>query len=194
MGINAFTLGMRSVNPRAEVRVVWTSAWSDPGKEREAALALIAQGADMLTHDTDSSAVNQAAEVKGVKVFCYNSDELHYGPHAQLTGTVHSWGDFYIKTVNEVLAHKWKAENVWGGLKQGMVRMAPVSAEVPKSVQALIGKLQAQIVSGAKHPFTGPLVDQNGKVRLAAGQVLADSELEQMDYFVQGVSSRMPGK
>jgi len=194
MGINAFTRGMRSVDPKAEVRVVWTNSWFDPAKERDAALALIAQGADMLTHDTDSTAVNQAAEDKGVKVFCYNSDEIKYGPHAQLTGTVHTWGDYYTKVVGDVLAGTWKSDNVWGGLKAGMIQMAPISPKVPKGAADEVRKLEAGIKAGKFHPFTGPVVDQDGKVRVPAGQVIADEDLEKMDYFVQGVASRMPGK
>ena len=194
MGINAFTLGMKSVNPKAEVRVVWTNSWFDPGKEREAALTLCSMGADMLTHDTDSTAVNQAAEEKGVKVFCYNSDEIKFAPHAQLTGTVHTWGDFYTKVVSDVMAGTWKSENVWGGLKMGLIKMAPLSSAVPKDVQSLYTKLQGQIAAGKLHPFTGPVSDQDGKVRLAAGQRITDAELDQMDYFVQGVASKLPGK
>ena len=194
MGINAFTLGMRSVNPKAEVRVVWTNGWFDPGKEREAALALVTLGADMLTHDTDSTAVNQVAEEKGVKVFCYNSDELKYAPRAQLTGIIHTWGDYYTKVVGDVLANRWKSDNVWGGLKAGFIKMAPISPAVPKEVQGLVARLQARIEGGKLHPFAGPLTDQNGKVRVPAGKTISDEDLEKMDYFVQGVASRMPSK
>ncbi|MDR3685023.1 MAG: BMP family ABC transporter substrate-binding protein [Geothrix sp.] len=194
MGINAFTLGMKSVNPKAEVRVVWVNTWFDPGKEREAALALISQGADMLTHETDSAATNQAAEEKGVKVFCYNSDELKYAPKAQVGGVILTWGDYYTKVVSDVLAGTWKSGSVWGGLKDGFIKMAPMSAAVPKDVQAQVKKLEAQIVAGKLHPFTGPVVDQGGKVRVPAGQTISDLDLEKMDYYVQGVASKMPGK
>ena len=194
MGINAFTLGMKSVNPKAEVRVVWVNTWFDPGKEREAALALISQGADMLTHETDSAATNQAAEEKGVKVFCYNSDELKYAPKAQLGGVLLTWGDYYSKVVSEVLAGTWKAGSVWGGLKDGFIKMAPMSEAVPKDIQAQVKKLEAQIVAGKLHPFTGPVVDQEGKVRVPVGQTISDHDLEKMDYYVQGVASKLPGK
>ena len=194
MAINAFTQGMRSVNPKAEMRVVWVNSWFDPGKEREAALTLIAQGADVLSHETDSAAANQAAEEKGIKVFCYNTDELKYAPKAQIGGIILTWGDYYTQVVSEVLAGKWKSGSVWGGLKDGFIKMAPMSAAVPKDVQALAKKLEAQIVAGKLHPFTGPVVDQDGKVRVAAGQTISDHDLEKMDYFVQGVASKMPGK
>ena len=192
MGINAFTRGMRSVDPKAEVRVIWTNSWFDPGKEREAALSLIAQGADMLTHDTDSTAVIQAAEEKKVSAFCYNSDEIKYGPHAQLTGTIHLWGAYYTKVVNEVLAGTWKSENVWGGFKMGFIDLAPFNPSVPKPVKDLVLKLKAQIISGKLHPFAGPVTDQDGKVRVPAGQNITDHDLDKMDYFVPGVAAKMP--
>ncbi len=194
MGINAFTRGMRSVNPKAEVRVVWVNSWVDPGKEREAALTLIAQGADMLVHETDTAAVNQAAQEKGAKVFCYNSDELKYAPKAQLGGTILTWGDYYTKTVKDVMAGQWKTGFIWGGLKEGFIKMAPMSAAVPKAVQEQVKKIEAQIKAGSFHPFTGPVVDQDGKVRVAAGQTISDDDLHKMDYYVQGVASKMPSQ
>ena len=194
MGINAFTLGMQKVDPKAEVRVVWTNSWFDPAKEREAALALIAQGADVLTHDTDSTAVIQAAEEKGVRVFGYNSDEQKFGPKAMVTSLVHTWGDYYTQVVGKVLAGTWKSENVWGGLKAGMIKMAPLGPGVSDKTKAGYAKLEAGIKDGKVHPFAGPVVDQDGKVRVAAGKVIADEDLEKMDYFVKGVASKMPSK
>jgi basic membrane protein A len=194
MGINAFTRGMRSVNPKAEVRVVWVNSWVDPGKEREAALTLIAQGADMLLHETDTAAVNQAAQEKGAKVFCYNSDELKYAPKAQLGGTILTWGDYYTKIVKDVMAGQWKSGFAWGGLKEGFIKMAPMSAQVPKAVQEQVLKLEAQIKAGKFHPFAGPVVDQDGTTRVPAGQDMKDEELQKMDFYVQGVASKMPSK
>ncbi|HRD35596.1 MAG TPA: BMP family ABC transporter substrate-binding protein [Rhodocyclaceae bacterium] len=193
-GINALTLGARSVNPNVEVRVIWTNAWYDPGKEREAAMTLISQGADMLTQHTDSTAVVQAAEERGVHAFGYHSDMSKYGPKAHLTATTHHWGDFYIKTVNEVLAGTWKPENVWGGFKEDMIRLAPLSPAVPDDVKATVEDLSARLKAGTFHPFTGPVLDQAGTERLAAGAVIDDATLGKMDYFVQGVASRLPSK
>lgn len=191
-GINAFTLGARSVNPNVEVRVIWVNSWYDPGREREAAMTLISQGADMLTHHTDSTATVQAAEEKGVHAFSYHSDMRKYGPRAQLSGTTHHWGDFYTRTVNEVLAGTWKPASIWGGFKDGMIRLAPFSAAVPADVQAMARDLETRMAAGSLHPFTGPLLDQAGRERLAHGTVMDDATLGKMDYFVQGVSSRLP--
>ncbi len=198
-GINAFTRGMRSVDPKAEVRVIWTNAWFDPGKEREATLTLISQGADMVTHHTDSTAVVQTAEEKhkenpNVYAFSYHSDMTKYGPTAQLTGTTHLWGEFYTRTVKEVLAGTWKGTSVWGGFKEGMIKLAPLNSAIPADVKALVAKEQDEIAAGTLHPFAGPVLAQNGQVKVEKGRNMTDAELGAMDYFVQGVASTLPKK
>lgn len=194
MGINAFTLGARSVNPKAEVRVIWTNGWYDPGKEREAAMTLISQGADMLTHHTDSTAVVQSAEEKGVHAFAYHSDMGKYGATAQLSGTTHQWGDYYTQTTQAVLDGSWKSDSTWGGYRQGMIKIVPLSAAVPSEVKTLVNKLEGEMQAGSFSPFTGPITDQNGQSRAAAGQVISDAELNKMNYFVEGVASKLPQK
>lgn len=191
-GINAFTMGARSVNPKAEVRVIWVNSWYDPGKEREAAMTLISQGADMLTQHTDSTAVVQAAEEKGVHAFGYHSDMSKYGPKAQLTATTHHWGEFYTRTVQEVLAGTWKPTKVWGGFKDDMIRLAPLNPAVPAEVKTLVSGIEGKLKAGTFHPFTGPVVDQSGKERLASGAIMDDVALGKMDFFVQGVASKLP--
>ncbi len=191
-GINAFTRGARSVNPKAEVRVIWVNSWYDPGKEREAALTLISQGADVVTHHTDSTAVVQAAEEKGKWSFGYHSDMSKYGPKTQLTAMTHQWGEFYTKQVQEVLAGTWKPTTTWGGYKDGMIKLAPLNPAVPADVRESIAKLEGQLKAGTFHPFTGPIKDQDGKERLAAGKTMSDDELGKMDYYVEGVASTLP--
>jgi len=193
-GINAFARGARSVNPKAEVRVIWVNSWFDPGKERDAASTLISQGADIVTHHTDSTAVVQTAEEKGKYAFGYHSDMSKYGPKAHLTATTHIWGDFYAKTVNDAIGGTWKTTNVWGGMKDGMIKLAPLNPVIPADVRAIIAKQEAEIVAGKLHPFAGPVVDQDGKTRVAAGKDMTDEELGKMDYYVEGVASKLPKK
>jgi basic membrane protein A len=193
-GINAFTRGARSVNPKVEVRVIWTNSWYDPGKEREAANTLIAQGADIVTNHTDSTSVVQAAEEKGKYAFGYHSDMAKYGPKAQLTATTHHWGDYYTKTVSAALAGTWKTTSVWGGMKDGFVKLAPLSSVIPADVKTLVATLESEIKAGTLHPFAGPVVDQDGKTRAPAGKTLSDDELGKMDYYVEGVASKLPKK
>jgi basic membrane protein A and related proteins len=193
-GINAFTQGMRSVNPKAEVKVIWVNSWFDPGREREAANTLISQGADVVTHHTDSTAVVQAAEEKGKYAFGYHSDMSKYGPKAQLTATTHQWGAFYTKTANDVIAGKWKPENIWGGIKDGMIKLAPLNPAVPKDVADMVAKSQKDIVDGKLHPFQGPLSDNTGKERVPAGKAMTDDEMQKMDFYVAGVQGSLPKK
>jgi simple sugar transport system substrate-binding protein len=192
MGINAFTRGMRSVNPKAEVKVVWTSSWYDPGKERQASETLVSQGADVLTHHTDSTATVQAAEAKQVYAIAYHSDMTKYGPHAQLTAVTHVWDRYYTRVAQSVLDGTWKPDHVWGGIKEGMIRMAPFNAAVPKSVQDEMLKAQADIVAGKLSPFSGPMKDNEGKLRLAAGATMTDEAMNKMDYYVEGVQGKVP--
>lgn len=192
MGINAFTRGMRAVNPKAEMKVVWVNAWYDPGREKQAADTLVSQGADVLTNHTDSTAVVQAAEADKVYAVGYHSDMSKYGPHAQLTAVTHQWGAYYTKAVSDAIAGRWKPGNVWGGIKEGMIKMAPFNAVVPKDVQDLVNKTAGEIGAGKFHPFTGPIKDNDGKERLAAGKVMTDEVLSKMDYYVEGVQGKLP--
>jgi simple sugar transport system substrate-binding protein len=192
MGINAFTRGMRSVNPKAETKVIWTNSWYDPGREREAADTLMSQGADVLTHHTDSTAVVQAAEAKKAYAIAYHSDMSKYAPTAQLTAVTHQWGAFYTKAVQDAMNGTWKPGNVWGGIKEGMIKMAPFNAAVPKETQDLVNKTAADIGAGKFHPFTGPIKDNEGKERLAAGKTITDADLSKMDYYVEGVQGKLP--
>lgn len=193
-GIDAFTLGMRSVNPKAETKVIWINSWFDPGREREAANTLIAQGADVVTHHTDSPAVVQAAEEKKVYAVGYHSDMSKHGPNATLTSAVHLWGDTYTMLTRQVLENKWKSISIWGGFKDGMVDIAPLNNSVPKEVADLVAEKKAALKTGKLHPFQGPVKDQSGKVRVPAGQAMADDKLAVLDYYVEGVQGSLPKK
>jgi basic membrane protein A and related proteins len=191
-GINAFTRGAQSVNPDIEVRVIWVNSWYDPGKEREAALALIAQGADVITHHTDSTAAVQAAQEKGVYAVGYHSDMSKYGKDAHLTATTHHWGDYYTKAAQKALNQEGMAESIWGGIQDGFIDLAPINPVVPQAVQDNVAQVKQQIAEGAFHPFTGPVVTQDGKEVVPAGEVLNDMDLNKMNYYVKGVSSKLP--
>ena len=191
-GINAFIRGARSVNPKAEVRVVWVNSWYDPGKEREAANTLLAQKADIVTHHTDSTAVVQAAEARGAMAFGYHSDMSKFGPKAHLTAATHNWGEYYTRSAQSVLAGTWKSGSVWGGMKDGFIRMAPLSAAVPAAVKEELARLEAGLKAGTLHPFAGPVKDQSGKDVIPAGRSMSDEELGKMSFYVEGVASQLP--
>jgi basic membrane protein A len=192
MGINAFARGMRSVNPKAEVKVIWVNSWFDPGRETEASNTLVSQGADVLTHHTDSTAAVQTAEAKKVYAIAYHSDMSKYGPNAQLTAVTHHWGDYYTRVAQSAVDGKWQQDNVWGGIKEGMIKLAPFNKVVPPDVVAMVKKAEGEIAAGKLNPFTGPMKTNEGREVLAAGKTITDADLSKMDYYVEGVVGKLP--
>src|SRR5262252_2560695 len=193
-GINATILAARTVNPDIKVKIIWVNTWFDPGKEADAAKALVDQGADVLMQHTDSAAAMQIAAQRGIFAFGQDSDMIKFGPKAQLTAIVNNWAPYYEKRANEVLDGKWKSEDVWGGLKSEMVMMAPYT-NMPDDVKALAQKTEAAIKDGSLHPFKCPVVDQDGKtVECKGGTHLDDTQILSMNFYVKGVDDKLPAK
>ncbi|PAS99341.1 MAG: BMP family ABC transporter substrate-binding protein [Candidatus Dactylopiibacterium carminicum] len=190
--INAFTLGARSVNPNATTRVIWVNNWFDPGKEREAALALISQGADVLMQNTDSPAVVQTAQEKGVYAFGWDSDMSKFGGKAQLAASMLHWETIYGPEIQKVIDGTWKTVDLWYGVKEGAVDIDNFGPDTPADVKKLALERRDAIKAGKLHPFTGPLKDNSGKEMLAAGKVMADVDLRKMNVYVEGVEGSVP--
>jgi basic membrane protein A and related proteins len=190
-GINAFALGMRAANPNATVRVAWLGTWFDPPKEREAALALIGGGADVLANHSGSPAVQQTAQERGVKVIGYQSDMSRFAPDAQLAAVTSDWSGHYVRVAQAVAAGTWQAQPTWGGMKDGMVRLSAVHAAVPAEVKRELAAREKALVAGQAGPFVGRLIDQEGRVRQERG-ALGDEAIAKMDWFVQGIVGQLP--
>lgn len=192
-GINAFALGLRSVNPDATIKVVWVSTWFDPGKEGDAAKALIDQGADIITQHTDSPAPLQVAEERGVWAIGQASDMSAFGPRAHLTSAINNWGPYYVERTRAVLEGTWESGDVWGGYAADMIKSSEfnaesMSAEVIADAEATV----AAIRSGELHPFAGPIMDQSGNEIVGAGATLSDGDLLGMNYYVMGIEGSLP--
>ncbi|HYF16526.1 MAG TPA: BMP family ABC transporter substrate-binding protein [Ramlibacter sp.] len=190
-GLNAFTLGMRSVSPNAQVKVVWLNTWFDPPREREASMALMNQDADVLAFHTGSAAVMSAAQERGRLAVAYHSDMRHAGPDAQVLAVTHHWGDYYAARARDVLAGSWRTGNTWGGVKEGMVRVGHFGSKVPKAVQDEVLARQADIAAGRLKPFAGPIQDNAGRGVVAAGQTMTDEQILAMNFLVSGVQGRL---
>lgn len=190
-GINAFTLGVRAVNPKAEVRVVWTKSWYDPVMEKNAAKRLIKEGADVIAQHQDSSGPQEAAQEMGVYSIGYNTDMTRFAPRAHMTSAIWSWGPFYKEVVEQVRAGTWKNGSFWYGMETGVVDIAPYGPMIPQNVRELTDRAKADIKSGKLVVFTGPVKDQQGVERIPAGAVPPDKELLSMDWFVEGVNGTL---
>jgi simple sugar transport system substrate-binding protein len=190
-GINAFTLGMRSVNPKAQVKVVWLNAWFDPARERDAAMTLFNEGVDVVAFHTASDAIMRAAQERGKMAVAYHSDMRKAAPDAQIAAVTHHWGEYYVQRTRSVMDGTWKSGNVWGGVRERMVRIEGFGPKVPKRVQEEALARQQDIASGKLKPFAGPIVDNEGHTVVAAGQSLADEQILNMNYLVQGVQGKI---
>lgn len=191
--IDSFTLGARSVNPKATTRVVWVNKWFDPGKEREAATTLIGQGVDVLMQNTDSAAVVQTAQEKGVYAIGWDSDMTKFGEKAHLAASMNKWGVYYTKVVGDVLENKWKPQTVWWGLKEGAIDLGAYNAVVPEDVKTLVETRKKGIIDGSAPIWKGPLKDNTGKEVLPADKVADDGFLHGIKFYVEGVEGKIPG-
>ena len=190
-GINAFYLGAISVDPDFKLRIVWVNSWFDPGKEADAARALIDQGVDILTQHTDSAAPMQVAAERGVKAFGQASDQIAFGPEAQLTAIVDDWAPYYIERVQAVIDGTWESQDTWHGLAEGNVVMADYT-NMPDEIAEKAKETVAAIKSGEFEPFTGPINKQDGTAWLAEGAKASDGELLGMNFYVEGVEGALP--
>ena len=199
-GINAFALGMRSVNPDATVSVIWVNSWYDPVKEADAAKVHIAEGADILAQHTDSPAMLQTAEKAGIHGFGQSSDMKAFAPKAQLFSAVNNWGPYYISQIESLMDGSWTtgegpdhwAGNTWLGLSDDYLVLTPFE-NMPDDVAAA-AKAAADKVSGGYNIFTGPFSDNEGNVILNAGESYNDGNLwNDMTYYVEGVNGKIPG-
>ncbi|MBC3916783.1 BMP family ABC transporter substrate-binding protein [Undibacterium sp. CY18W] len=191
--INSFTLGARSVNPKATTRVVWVNKWFDPGKEREAATTLIGQGVDVLMQNTDSAAVVQTAEEKGVYAFGWDSDMSKFGAKAHLAASVIDWGVYYNKRVGEALEGKWKSDTTWWGLKENMIDLKSFNASLSDEVKKLIADKRQGVIDGTAPIWKGPIKDNTGKEVLGKDAVADDKFLHDVKFYVEGVEGKVPG-
>jgi len=191
--INAFTLGARSVNPKITTRVIWVNAWYDPGKERQAAETLIAQGADVLSQNTDSPAAMQVAEEKGKFAFGWDSDMARYGPHAQLTANTQDWSPYYIEVAQQLANGTYKGGRITRrGLKEKAIVLSKLNPAVPADVAALFEARKQAIASGELLPFTGPIKDNTSTLKVPAGKSMTVDELLAFNWYVEGVQGSVP--
>ena len=186
-GINAFTLGVRSVNPKATVRVVWTKTWYDPATEKEAAKSLLDVKCDVIAQHQDSPGPQEAAQERGAYSVGYNTDMTAFAPKAHLTAAVWNWAPFYTEVVQSVRNGTWKSESTWPGMEKGLVDIAPFGPMVPDEVKTRVLAEKTRLVGGDDQIFRGPINDQQGNPKIAAGEKASDKTLLGMTWFVEGV-------
>jgi basic membrane protein A and related proteins len=191
---NAFTLGAQLTHPGVKVKIVWTNSWYDPAAEKKAAQSLVSAGACALGQNVDSPATGQYAQSKGIPWVGYDSDSSQFAPKSWLTASVYNWGPYYLKRVKEAMAGTWKTGFYYGSINDGFTKLAPYGPGVTAATKNMIAAKEKAIENGSFYEFTGPLYDQNGKLRLKAGQRMTIPQLYSMNWLVKGVIGSATGK
>lgn len=191
--VNAIALAVNKVNPDAKIKIVWVNTWFDPSKEQDAARALISQGADVLysLHQDTPSVVN-VGQAQKVFVVNTNSDMTAHGPDAVLASVTTDWTKYFIKEVGDKLADQFTGTDTRGGLADGTVKVVAWNEALTADQMAKIKEAEAKLESGEMHVFAGPLRDQSGTERVAAGATLPDPEIFGMNWLVEGLEGSLP--
>ncbi len=199
-GINAFTLGLRrgldekgvSYDANKLNTIVWLKAWRDATNETTMAETLVGKGHDLIRQMADTPDSSVAACAKGIPAIGYGEDAAKYGADCTLVSTQFNWGPFYVKVINELLDGTWKMDQYWGGFQDDAVKLSAFGEAVPQDVRDKVLKLKAQFDKGEDMVFTGPIVDQQGKMAIPEGKKATDPEMLSMRWFVKGVNGKLP--
>lgn len=187
--INSYELGAKSVNPQVQTVVTYTFAWGDHAKEADATNSLINQGVDIITMHVDSpSSVLSTAESRGV--FSIGFQDLaaqKFAPQGWITGTGFTLGATVTWLTQSVINKTWKPIFVRCKMSDGCMTLAPFGPKVPQTVQDQVKQTLTDLDSGKIVVFQGPLTDQTGAVKVAAGATLSENDMGSLDWFVQGV-------
>jgi basic membrane protein A len=190
--VNGFALGVQSVVPDAVVKVVWTQTWLDPGKEKTAADALHAAGADVIQHMSSGPSVIQAGEAGGYYTIGYENDQSAFGPNSYLSSMMLEWGPLYANSIKAIQNGTWKGSTFYVSIQDGVMDIGAFGKSVPQDVQQYVLNLRDQLKSGELAIWKGPIKDQSGEVRIADGYIPTSAELQKTDYLVQGVEGSIP--
>ena len=186
-GINAFTLGAKSVNPDVTVEVNWTSTWYNPAKEKESAVALLDKGVDVIAQHQDTAGPQQAAEEYDAFSIGYNTSMKEMAPEAYMTAPVWNWGPYYVDQVEKVMNDEFESHSYWKGLEDNIVKLDELTELAPEGSKEKIEKAKKDIVNGDFEVFQGPIKDQDGNIKVKEGESLSDKEMLEIDWFVEGV-------
>lgn len=188
-GINAFTLGVRSVNPDAVVYVEWCDSWTDDEAAGKAAEELLDKyKIDVITMHTDSNRVLELAEERGVWSIGYNVDNSDVYPDTFLTAPVWQWENYYQPYILKCLQGKFRGENYWEGASTGVVALAELTQQVKPGIAEAVAEARQAMEEGTFDVFYGSIRDNQGVVRIEDGENMSDEALlNDFDWYVEGV-------
>lgn len=197
-GINSFALGARMVNPNVRVKVEWANQWDSFEKAEAASHILINNGADIISHH-DTLSNREFSKEYGVYAVLCSIDEKSCTPTDYVAAPVWNWGIFYEKILRSILVNSkkmtgggHKVVNFWWGMDSGIVDFFYSKRIVPRETQKLIDFLKSMIINGSFHPFTGPIYNHNGTLKVKPGQIATRQQIVTMNWFVDVIDSELP--
>lgn len=190
--INAAFIGARQMDPDVHLDVLWLNDWFNPQTELQAAKFLVAKGVDVFLQDTFSPAPTIVAQTLGYYALGKSTDMSAYGPDAQLMTMTDNWGPYYVDRITALLEGTWSPADTWGGLGQKMIEITSINDELPSRVVDQARGTLERIADGTEHVFAGPVKRRDGSIWMQEGQSPSDTELQNMDFFVEGIKSILP--
>lgn len=187
-GIDAFALGVKSVNPDAKIYVKVTNTWFDLQKEKAAAVALLDEGCDVIAQHQDTTQPMVAAQERGAYGIGYNSDMAVQVPDAVLTSVVWHWGVYYTAAVQAAIDGTWTADNYFDGMKEGLLGLTDLTDLCAEGTKEKVDEATQKILNGELQVFAGEIKDNEGNVRVKAGESLDDAYIAgEINWYVDNV-------
>lgn len=187
-GIDAFALGVKSVNPDAQIFVKVTNTWFDLQKEKAAAVALLDEGCNVIAQHQDTTQPMVAAQERGAYGIGYNSDMAVQVPDAVLTSVVWHWGVYYTAAVQAAIDGTWTADNYFDGMNEGLLGLTDLTDLCAEGTKEKVDEATQKILSGELQVFAGEIKDNEGNVRVKAGESLDDAYIAgEINWYVDNV-------
>lgn len=174
-GIDAFALGIYSVNPDAKVYVKVTNSWYDPKGEEEAARKLLNMNCDVIAQHCDTVYPQTLAQEKGVYSIGYNSDMSKEAPEACICSVIWNWSAYYTSAVQSIIDGTWDGSNYYGGMNENLVSITPIADFAADTTQEKVNVAKQQILSGKNGVFDGVIETNTGATVGTAGKTLDDA-------------------
>ena len=176
-GIDAFALGIYSVNPDAKVYVKVTNSWYDPEAEKQAAETLLDMGCDVITQHCDTSYPQTLAQDRGVYGIGYNSDMSKEAPDACLCSVIWNWSAYYTSAVQSIIDGTWDGSNYYGGMNENLVGITELADFCAEGTADRVKEAKKQIMLGELGVFDGVIETNTGDTVGEAGKTLDDATI-----------------
>lgn len=188
-GVDAFAIGVESVNKAAKVKVAVTNSWYAPDDEKKASDALIAAGCDVLAQHCDTTAPQEASQDNGTWSIGYNSDMSKETPKATLTSVIWNWSAYYTSYISSIINASYDGKNYYGGMKENLVSLTELSSLCESDTADKIKEAKENIISGKFGVFDGVLKTNTGKTVGKEGKTLDDATITgKINWYYHNVS------